>query len=87
MSLSERSPYHTERDGYVVAHWFDQPVAQVVGATNSKAEYPAERPLYPQDLLSTIDHHLGINHRHEFPDFSGRPIPVLPYGEPIRELV
>ncbi|GDY08225.1 hypothetical protein LBMAG52_17110 [Planctomycetia bacterium] len=59
---------------------------QVVGATNSKAEYPAERPLRPQDLLATIYHHLGINHHHEFPDFSGRPIPVLPYGEPIREL-
>ena len=62
-------------------------MGQVVGATNSKAEYPAERPLHPQDLLATIYHHLGINHRHEFPDFSGRPIPVLPYGEPIRELV
>lgn len=62
-------------------------MGQVVGATNSKAEYPAERPLTPQDLLATIYQHLGINHRHEFPDFSGRPIPVLPYGEPIRELV
>ncbi len=62
-------------------------MGQVVGATNSKAEYPAERPLHPQDLLATIYHHLGINHRHEFPDFSGRPIPVLSYGEPIRELV
>ena len=62
-------------------------MGQVVGATNSKAEYPAERPLHPQDLLATIYHHLGINHRHEFPDFSGRPIPVMPYGEPIRELV
>lgn len=62
-------------------------MGQVVGATNSKAEYPAERPLHPQDLLATIYRHLGINHRHEFPDFSGRPIPVLHHGEPIRELV
>lgn len=62
-------------------------MGQVVGATNSKAEYPAERPLHPQDLLATIYHHLGINPRHEFPDFSGRPIPVLSHGEPIRELV
>ena len=61
-------------------------MGQVVGATNSKAEYPAERPLHPQDLLATIYRHLGINHRHEFPDFSGRPIPVLPYGELIRDL-
>ena len=62
-------------------------MGQVVGATNSKAEYPAERPLTPQDLLATIYRHLGINHRHEFPDFSGRPIPALFHGEPIRELV
>lgn len=62
-------------------------MGQVIGATNSKAEFPAERPLHPQDLLATIYQHLGINHRHEFPDHSGRPIPVLPYGEPIRELV
>ncbi len=61
-------------------------MGQVVGATNSKAEYPAERPLHPQDLLATIYQHLGINHRHEFPDFSGRPIPLLFHGEPIREL-
>ncbi len=62
-------------------------MGQVVGATNSKAEYPAERPLTPQDLLATIYRHLGINHRHEFPDFSGRPIPALFHGEPICELV
>ncbi len=61
-------------------------MGQVIGATNSKAEYPAERPLHPQDLLATIYQHLGINHRHEFADFSGRPIPLLFHGEPIREL-
>ena len=61
-------------------------MGQVVGATNSKAEFPAERPLTPQDLLATIYRHLGINHRHEFADYSGRPIPALFHGEPIREL-
>lgn len=63
------------------------PHGQVVGATNSKAEYPTERPLHPQDLLATLYHHLGINHRHEFPDFSGHPIPVLFHDEPIREMI
>jgi hypothetical protein len=38
-------------------------------------------------LLATVYRHLGIDSRHEFRDFSGRPIPVLPGGEPIRELV
>lgn len=44
-------------------------------------------PLSPRDLLATIYAHLGIDHRHEFKDRSGRPIPILADGEPIRELV
>jgi hypothetical protein len=62
-------------------------MAQVIGATNSRGEFPSERPLTPQDLLATVYHHLGIDSRHEFRDFSGRPIPVLSSGQPIRELV
>lgn len=62
-------------------------MGQVIGATTSKAEYPTERPLSPQDLLATIYRHLGIDQHTEFPDFSGRPHPILKSGEPIRELV
>jgi uncharacterized protein (DUF1501 family) len=62
-------------------------MGQVIGATNRRGEYPADRPLTPQDLLATIYRHLGIDPRAEFRDFSGRPIPILPEGEPIRELV
>lgn len=58
-----------------------------VGATNSRAEYPIERPLTPQDLLATIYHHLGINPSATFNDYSGRPVPILYHGTPIRELV
>jgi hypothetical protein len=61
-------------------------MGQVVGATNSKAEFPAERPLTPQDLMSTIYRHLGIDQHREFLDFSGRPHKILLYGQPIREL-
>ena len=60
-------------------------MGQVIGATNRRGEYPAERPLTPQDLLATIYRHLGIDHRAEFPDLSGRPIRILPEGEPIQE--
>jgi hypothetical protein len=60
---------------------------QVVGSTNSRGEYPKDRPLTPQDLLATVYHHLGIDRRQEFKDLSGRPIPILGDGEPIRELV
>ena len=38
-------------------------MGQVIGATNSKAEYPTERPLTPQDLLATVYRHLGIDPR------------------------
>lgn len=62
-------------------------MGQVVGATNSKGEYPVERPLSPQDLLATIYRHLGVDYRQSFRDFSGRPVPILSDGEPIRELV
>jgi hypothetical protein len=62
-------------------------MGQVIGATTSKAEYPTERPLHPQDLLATIYRHLGIDPKSAFLDFSGRPHPVLNSGEVIRELV
>ena len=62
-------------------------MGQVIGATNSKAEYPSERPLTPQDLLATVYHHLGIDPQHEFIDFAGRPQRILYHGTPIRELV
>ncbi len=60
----------------------------VVGSTNSKGESPKDRPLLPTDLWATVFHHLGIDWLDtSFPDFSGRPLPILPSGEPIRELL
>jgi hypothetical protein len=61
-------------------------MGQVIGATNSKAEFPTERPYSPQDLLATIYRHLGINPADSIVDLQGRPIPILGTGEPIREL-
>ena len=74
----------SERDSSEVA---TDPMGQVIGATNRRGEYPVERPLTPRDLLATIDRHLGIDHRAEFRDLSGRPIRILPEGDPIRELI
>ena len=93
-----RTPRLVNRDGLIGRdHW---PAAQsalvsggglrmgqVVGATNSKGEYPADRPLAPQDLLATIYRHLGIDYRATFVDFAGRPTSILGAGEPIRELL
>ncbi|MGZ0168622.1 MAG: DUF1501 domain-containing protein, partial [Planctomycetales bacterium] len=58
----------------------------VIGSTNSKGEHPHERPLTPCDFWATIYNHLGINPAHEYPDYSGRPMPILPFGEAISEL-
>jgi hypothetical protein len=62
-------------------------MGQVVGSTNAKGEVPKDRPLTPNDLWATIYRHLGIDYTHAFLDHSGRPMPILPFGEPIRELI
>lgn len=62
-------------------------MGQVVGATNSKAEYPTEQPFTPQHLLATIYHHLGIDTEMTHQDFAGRPIAILDNGQPIQELI
>jgi uncharacterized protein (DUF1501 family) len=60
---------------------------QVVGATDGKGEEPARRPLTPNDLLATWYRHLGVPLDLVFPDRAGRPVPILPHGEPIAELI
>jgi hypothetical protein len=62
-------------------------MGQAVGSTDSKGARPKDRPLTPKDLLATIYTHLGIDYRREYRDLSGRPVPILNEGEPIRELV
>ncbi|HAB12989.1 MAG TPA: DUF1501 domain-containing protein, partial [Planctomycetaceae bacterium] len=62
-------------------------MGQVIGATNRHGERPSQRPIKPQDVLATVYRHMGINPRHEFVNFAGRPLPILPHGEPIDELI
>ena len=60
----------------------------VVGSTTSKAEQPKDRPLTPNDLWATVFQHLKVDWKNtSFPDGTGRPMPVLTDGEPIRELM
>lgn len=60
------------------------PLGSVIGATNSNAEHPIERPLDPDDIRATLLHHLGINYKQELPDTAGRPLPLC-YGHHLRE--
>ena len=62
-------------------------MGQVVGETNSKSEYPIHDPVTPQDLMATVYRHLGIDPARTFPDFSGRPVPILFSGRVIEKLV
>ncbi|HEY6226493.1 MAG TPA: DUF1501 domain-containing protein [Verrucomicrobiae bacterium] len=60
---------------------------QIVGATDAKGEAPIERILSPNDLWATVYHHLGIDYSQSINDLSGRPMPILPFGEPIEEIL
>ncbi|MCU0705051.1 MAG: DUF1501 domain-containing protein [Fimbriiglobus sp.] len=60
----------------------------VVGSTTSKAEHPKDRPLTPNDLWATVFSHLKLDWKNtNFLDGTGRPMPMLTDGEPIKELV
>ena len=60
---------------------------QIIGATNSRGEHPVERQLSPNDLWATVYRHLGIDYDDSFPDLQGRPMPILPFGSPIEEIL
>ena len=62
-------------------------MGQVIGATNSKGEYPVDRAMSPNDLWVNMLQHLGIDHNLMLHDDLDRPIPVLPFGKPIKELL
>jgi uncharacterized protein (DUF1501 family) len=62
-------------------------MGQVIGVTDSKAEYPKDRALTPEDVLSTMYHVLGIDQNQEFFNEAQRPLKILNSGEPIAELV
>jgi hypothetical protein len=60
---------------------------QIVGATNARGENPVERQLSPNDLWATVYRHLGIDYTENTIDHQGRPMPILPFGSPIEEIL
>jgi hypothetical protein len=62
-------------------------VGQVIGESSAKGEIPTDRPIAPTDVLATMYRHLGIDPTQHTVTRQGRPIPLLPDGEPIRELL
>jgi hypothetical protein len=62
-------------------------MGQVIGATSSKAEEPVERVMNSNCLLATVYRCFGIDASATLRDRLDRPIPILPAGEPIAELL
>jgi hypothetical protein len=56
-------------------------------AAETRDRYPLHDPVTPQDLMATVYRHLGIDFERSIVDFSGRPIPILPHGRPIPQLI
>lgn len=58
---------------------------KVIGKTDKIAGEPIDRPLKAKDVLATAYHLLGIDHEQTVTDKLDRPVPLLPYGDVIRE--
>jgi len=61
-------------------------MGQVVGSTDSRGGSPATRAMDSNCLLATLYARFGIDPNVSHPDRTGRPIGILPTGEPIAEL-
>ena len=62
-------------------------MGQVIGESSRKLEVPASTPITPQDLMSTMMHMYGLDHRMQFVNNQGRPMYLVENGAPIPELV
>jgi len=62
-------------------------MGQMIGTTDSRAEYPTSKPFSPGCVLSTMYYTLGIDWRQVFFDQGNRPLPILNEGEPIEDLI
>ncbi|WP_425618504.1 DUF1501 domain-containing protein [Anatilimnocola sp. NA78] len=59
---------------------------RIVGSSDKEAAVPKDNPKISQDVLATLYRHLGVNTKTSYLDHFGRPLAVLPCGEPIQEL-
>jgi len=59
----------------------------VYGASDKQGAFPADRPTTPADIIATIYHQLGIDHRRELYDRFARPHRIIPTGDVLRDLL
>lgn len=62
-------------------------MGQAIGSSGPRGDEPVERPISPNDLLATWYRCLGVPLDSSFGDFAGRPVPIVPNGRPIEELL
>jgi hypothetical protein len=62
-------------------------MGQMVGTTNSRGEYPKDRPYQVPQVLSTLYQAIGIDPAMTFNSGSGRPMYILDEREPVTELL
>jgi uncharacterized protein (DUF1501 family) len=60
---------------------------RVIGRTDSLGAAVQDRPLTAKDVLATIYHLVGIDPATTLTDRLGRPVPLVPYGEVIPEML
>jgi hypothetical protein len=53
---------------------------RVVGRSDDKGAYPAERPVSPAEVVATIYHSLGVDLHTDLPGPQGRPYAVVDSG-------
>lgn len=59
----------------------------ILGASDALGELPKERPIGIQDVYATIYHILGIDYTKSYQNEANRPVQIINYGEPIREIL
>lgn len=59
----------------------------ILGASDSLGELPKDRPISLQDVYATMYHLLGIDYTKSYLNEANRPVPIINYGEPIREIL
>ena len=77
---------HWPRLGSVLFAGGGLKTGQIIGASSPDGGLPTERPIGPGDVLATLYKHLGIDPSLNAVNLQGRPLPLLPDGNPIDEL-
>src|SRR5262249_40895084 len=62
-------------------------MGQVIGESDKRGGSPRSRAIWPQDVMATMFHVLGIDQKIQFTHPSGRPISMIEDGKVITELV